>query len=639
MKKKIAIFTNGWSEEYLDFALEGIKKRAAEDNIDLFIFMDYTSFDKPKEDIEGELNILNLPDLTSFDGILLMGNTLTNADEITILHKKVSKTKVPCLCLEYALDGINCIRTESVHGMKELMEHMITVHGVKDIFWVSGPAGNEESEERYQTIIETMSSHGLTVDPTKTFDGCFSFALVEEQMPDVIAKMDKLPDAFICANDFMAMGVCVALEKAGINVPKDVLVTGFDNVTSGNHFSPMLTSVDRGWETRSYQAMDSLIQLMNGAPDFGDKVYNSKFDPGESCGCAADVKTLGMQREARQRVFLVPINRTIFDWHLNALDTCIANVKTSDDIHAALAKLCEKDHSYEGDEFYLCLDQAFVESMETPEKNTKIRTTGYSETLDVIYGMKDGVTVHRQTLNRYDYVPNYDPNSPESTVYLFVPIHSGAECLGYYVTKNYTKIVKDFYLNSLLLHFISAFERARQNIRLEKLNQLLSDISVRDELTGLYNRMGYEKIVIPCLNELRQSKRKAIIMVADINRMKTINDQYGHLVGDTAIKIVANVLRSSIPSGWKTVRYGGDEYVTIGEFRDDLDMEATKAMIIEKAERISKDLCLPFHISVSVGYVIIDPDNTLKNEEYFRMADEAMYAMKKEAHKQDHLDQ
>lgn len=635
MKKKVAVFTNGWSEEYLDFALEGIKKRAAEDNIDLFIFLDYTFYDKTKEDITGELNILNLPDLTRFDGVLLLGNTLTNAGEITILREKILKAKVTALCLEYALDDINCIRTESVHGMKELMEHMITVHDVKDIFWISGPKGNEESDERYQAVIETMADHGLSVDPEKTFDGSFSFAIVEEQMPAIISKMEKLPDAFICASDFMAMGVCVALEKCGYSVPKDVLVTGFDNITSGNHFSPMLTSVDRGWETRSYQAMDNLIDLINGAPDFGDKIYNSKFDLGESCGCTATEEDSEVQRKARQRVFMIPKDRIVFDLHLIALDECIANVRKTEDIHTVFSELYQKDHSYEGNDFYICLDQTFVNSMEFPDRNITCNVTSYSSTLDVVYGMHDGNCVPRQTISLDELVPDYDPDSSESAVYLFVPLHSNEECMGYYVNKNFTKTIRDFYLNSLINHFTSALTRARQNIRLEKMNELLSDISVRDELTGLYNRAGYDKIVVPYLNDLRRAKKKSVILVADINRMKMINDKHGHLRGDDAIKSVANILKTSIPSEWKTVRYGGDEYVAIGGYDDSIDMETLKNEIIEKALQISKDLCLPFSLSISVGYVIIDSDNTLKNEEYFRMADEAMYEMKQNTHRDD----
>lgn len=632
MKKKIAVFTNGWNDDYLDFALEGIRRRASEDNIDVFIYLDYTSYDKTEEGITGEINILNLPKIEAFDGILLLGNTLNTAGENLILRERILQTKVPSICLEYELDDINCIRTENVNGMKELMEHMITVHNVKDIFWVSGPHDNAESNERYQAVIEIMEKHGLKVNPDKVFEGCWSYAIVEEKLPEIVAKMDKLPDAFICANDSMALATCIVLDKLGINVPEDVRVTGYDNLMSGNHFSPILTSVDRGWDARSYQAMDSLIELMNGAPDFGDKVYNSSFDKGESCGCTMGAEGIKIQKEARRRVFQMPVERTIFDWHLIEIDDAVARVKTADDIHNVFSALWEKNHLYTGEEFYICVDENYIESF---QKDVNIKTVGYSEKLDVIYGMKDGVSVPRQHVSLDDMVPNYDPESEETSMYLFVPLHAGAECLGYYVSRNHYKIIKDFYLNSLTRHMTSALERARQNIKLENLNKILADISVRDELTGLYNRMGYEKIVIPYLDELRHSGMKSVIMVADINRMKVINDKYGHLQGDTAIKIVANVIKSSIPQNWKAVRYGGDEYVIIGKYDSSKDMESVKIEIIEKSGRVSEDLNLPFRLSVSVGYVVIDPENKLGNEEYFRMADEAMYEMKQEAHKND----
>ena len=194
-------------------------------------------------------------------------------------------------------------------------------------------------------------------------------------------------------------------------------------------------------------------------------------------------------------------------------------------------------------------------------------------------------------------------------------------------------MIKDFYLNSLVRHISAGLGRARQNIRLENLNRLLADISVRDELTGLYNRMGYEKIVIPYLDELRRTKRNSVIMVADINKMKVINDKYGHLQGDTAIKLAAAVIRSVVPKNWKAVRYGGDEYVIIGEYRVSDDMEAMRKAIMDKAAKLSEEMELPFKLTVSVGYVIAEPDNNIGNEEYFRMADEAMYKMKQSSHK------
>ena len=121
MKKKVAVFTNGWNDDYLDFALEGIKNRAEKDDIDVFVFLDYTSYDKTDADKCGELNILNLPKLKNFDGVLLLGNTLNNAGENAILREKILEEKIPSLCLEYQLEDINCIRTENINGMKELI--------------------------------------------------------------------------------------------------------------------------------------------------------------------------------------------------------------------------------------------------------------------------------------------------------------------------------------------------------------------------------------------------------------------------------------------------------------------------------------------------------------------------------------
>ena len=636
MKKKIAVFTNGWNDDYLEFALEGIRRRAAESNIDIFVFIDYTSYDKTEEELCGELNILDLPRLTDFDGVLLLGNTLNTAGENAVLREKILEAKVPSICLEYSLDDINCVRTENINGMKELVEHLITVHGVKDIFWISGPADNDESQARYQAIIDVMTKHGLSVDPEKVFDGLWSYAIVEEQLPAVISGMKKLPDVFICANDTMALATCVVLDKAGIKVPQDVRVTGYDNLMSGNHFSPILTSVDRGWNERSYQAMDSLIELMNGAPDFGDKIYDSKFDLGESCGCSMGEEGIRIQNEARRRAFLIPVERTIFDWHLIELDESVAHVRKPEDICAAFSALWEKNHSYEGDEFYICLDQSFIDSMKS---DVGCRTEGYSDKPTVICGMKDGAAVQTHTISLNELVPNYDKGSSETAMYLLVPLHSGAECIGYYVSRENKRIIKDFYLNSLIRHIASALDRARQNIRLENLNKLLSDISVRDGLTGLYNRVGYKTIVIPYLDELRRSKRKAVIMVADINRMKEINDKHGHLQGDTAIKIVADVIGAAIPKNWKAVRYGGDEYVIIGEYEASADMETIKKAITEKAGEAPEKLGLPFGLGVSIGYVITDTDNDKGNEEYFRMADEAMYKIKQEAHRRDNIKQ
>lgn len=632
MKRKIAVFTNGWNDEYLDFVLEEIKETASEHNVDVFAFLDYTSYDKTEENQLGELNILNLPDLNLFDGVLLLGNTLYVAGEMDILKEKIARSGVPAVCIESLVDGIDCIRTENIKGMKELTEHLIVEHGVKDIFWVGGPSDNVENIDRYNAMKEVVEKHGLKLDPEKQVDGSWSFSIIQDLMPGIINKMDKLPDAFVCANDVMAMGVCLSLDKAGYKVPDDVRVTGFDNLVSGCYFSPTIASVDRGWGKRSRQATEHLIDLMNGGPRKHDTIYDSTFDPGESCGCPIKEEEIPIQKEGGRRTYSLPLERTVFDWHLIDIDDCTSQVEAVDELHENYSALWKKNHMYEGENFALCVDHAFMKSM---EDDTPLLTDGYSEKMDVVFCMVDGKCMPQGSIYTKDMVPYYNSASEETGLYLFIPLHIRQYCVGYFVIKNNHKVIKDFYLNSLISHISSSLDRGRQNIKLENMYKKLEDISVRDELTGLLNRLGYEKLAIPYLEKLRENKKKAIILVADINRMKLINDQYGHLHGDMAIKITAHAIQKAIPKEWKAVRYGGDEYVIIGEASLCENINQLKKDVIQEIERQVAEYELPFKLSVSIGYVNVTSDNNLSIEECFRMADDAMYQMKEVAHRKE----
>ncbi len=634
-EEKIAVFTNGWNDEYLGFALQGIRDTATRYNMDVYVFMDYTSYDKTEENILGELNILNLPDLKNFDGVLLLGNTLYAAGEIDILRERVIEADIPAVCLEALIDDIDCFRTENVNGMKELTEHLIVKHGVRDIFWVGGPSDNKESIDRYNAVKETMNKHGLSVDPRKSVDGSWSFAIIQELMPDIIQGMDRLPDAFICANDVMAMGVCLSLDRAGYKVPDDVIVTGFDNLLSGSYFSPTIASVDRGWSTRSSQATEHLMSIMEDGPRCSDTVFDSTFDPGESCGCPITAEEAFIQKEGGRRTYSLPLERTVFDWHLLDIDAATAGIEKKSELHDAYKDLWSKNHSYEGDTFALCIDHTYMRSV---EEDIMPLTEGYSEKMDVVFCMVDGRVMPEGSIYTKDLVPYYTSNPDDSVMFLFVPLHNQQYCEGYLVIKDNYKVIKDFYLNSLVSHISLGIDRGRQNIKLENMNRKLQEISVKDELTGLLNRMGYEKLAIPYLEKLREQRKKAIILVADINRMKLINDRYGHLHGDNAIKITANAIMKMIPKEWKAVRYGGDEYVIIGEAALCDNINHVKKKIIEDIDRQVAELKLPFKLSVSIGYVNVVSDSNLSIEECFRMADDAMYKMKEMAHKAEESD-
>ncbi len=636
MKRKIAAFANGWSDEYLLVALEGIKKCAREENVDVYFFIDYSSNNRQDANVQGEVNILNLARLQDFDGVLLLGNTLNNAGELDILRERILKADIPAVCLEYKIDDIDCICTDNYSGMRELCEHVISEHGVKRIAYISGMSGNEENEERLRALRDVLYEHRLTLNDDDIIPGEWSFYAIQQILPQWL-ETHILPDAFICANDVMALGAMTILFKMGYEMPRDVIVTGFDNITSSATFVPALSTVDRQWTDRSYDGMKHLIGLMDGKPKQGMISFPSRKQIRESCGCEISADLRMKQLRTINRVYTAPIERTLFDWHLTGLDEATTGMNTLEAVHDSMARFFGDGVSkYEGDTFCICLDENFVESI---YQSVEPRCLGYSEQMHVLYGKRDGKHLPYQKIKTSYIFPVFSaPNEP-ANIYFIAPLHNFSSVIGYAVFKNFSNVLETFFLYSWLRHLKTGLLRCRQNIIMGDMNEKLKEVSMMDELSGLLNRKGYERKGIPLLEKIKSEKKTAMMMVVDINHMKRINDRYGHLQGDLAIRLVAKAIKESVPESWYGIRYGGDEFVVIGEkvFVDDGTI--LKRHLCAAVENEAKALMLPFALSVSVGSVLVEPDKNVALDEYFSMADTAMYEMKKKIHEEEQMNE
>ena len=122
------------------------------------------------------------------------------------------------------------------------------------------------------------------------------------------------------------------------------------------------------------------------------------------------------------------------------------------------------------------------------------------------------------------------------------------------------------------------------------------------------------------------------IMFVDINSMKKINDEYGHLQGDYAIRTVAQSIQAGIPGDWFAIRYGGDEFLIIGSDENGESAAEIKKTVAENIRRNSKKAKLPYKLTASCGYVITDPKDSRSLEDYIKLADNTMYEIKRKLH-------
>lgn len=149
--------------------------------------------------------------------------------------------------------------------------------------------------------------------------------------------------------------------------------------------------------------------------------------------------------------------------------------------------------------------------------------------------------------------------------------------------------------------------------KLSGMNHLLSGISMKDELTGLYNRLGYHNLAYPLFQELRRNKCSLAILFMDMDRLKMINDRYGHAVGDKAIQSVSRAIVHNIPEKAIPVRYGGDEFLVLVPAADDQDAQKILCAVSSSLQHEAEFLGVPNLFGVSGGYIISDlqADKTL----------------------------
>ena len=161
-----------------------------------------------------------------------------------------------------------------------------------------------------------------------------------------------------------------------------------------------------------------------------------------------------------------------------------------------------------------------------------------------------------------------------------------------------------------------------------EINRHITDLSLRDGLTDLLNRRAVDSILQDREHAYTAGTDYAIVMM-DVDRFKSINDTYGHPIGDAVLQTLAQCIRSMIRTQDHAFRYGGDEFMLVLA-----NVDNTASALIQ--ERIRAALRIvqgyAFSITVSVGYVLRSECASV--QEALALADKRMYAAKEEARKE-----
>ncbi|MBR4101359.1 MAG: substrate-binding domain-containing protein [Oscillospiraceae bacterium] len=233
-----------------------------------------------------EANLYELVKSSHFDGFIYDRNFIYNDEIVRKLDRLLKQTQKPVMLL----DGVEHPYFENTishdpEAFERLIEHMITIHGHRKIYCLTGIKGLPQAEERLQAYFNVMKRHKLYYDETYYSYGDFWRDAPVMYAQRIIKGELSKPDAIVCANDIMADTLIDTLQKNGLRVPEQIAVTGFDGYLDINRSHISLTSFKKSYFQLGAEAFRRLYGIITGKKCKRIQNDSDGILIGRSCGC------------------------------------------------------------------------------------------------------------------------------------------------------------------------------------------------------------------------------------------------------------------------------------------------------------------------------------------------------------------
>lgn len=564
-----------------------------------------------------EFDLIESVGLEQFDGIVFDGEGYNVNGMAEKVIAKLRTAACPVVSISSHVDGFYNIEFDDAAGIKTITEHFIDVHKFTKIGFMSGYLTHPDAQLRLKLFRSVMREHGMPEDGVGMFEGDFWFHKGEEAA-DYFLSRPEHPEAIVCANDYMAISLATALRNRGIQVPEEIAVSGFDGTIEGQEFLPHITSGTRERLDIARKALRLINDICEGRePDLDLKVQ-PKIIITQSCGC----KKLDYRREAENINHLYELNRN-FSYNLYDAESSMLKLNKVDSIEDIQNVFVEASVNFGAySSFFLMMHTD--RSGRTAQNSDFISSTGKFTPM-IVVDKKNEYTVEGKEFSVSDLLPESNNDRPH--FFYIMSTHCSERTFGYVIVEmSGPDIFNEFY-NVWLLNMSMALETMLKNDRIRKLIGTLEDLSIRDGLTGMLNRRGFDELSRDAIKSI-SGVSKICTMVIDMDGLKHINDKYGHHEGDRAIKAAANIITKCCSSGEIVGRAGGDEfYIFATEYSEKkLDRFITKLNnLIDGYNSGGKR---PYSVELSYGAYMCEIDKHGRLEDYLKESDSRMYEQK-----------
>ncbi|MDE6788222.1 MAG: substrate-binding domain-containing protein [Ruminococcus sp.] len=491
----IAVITARPSEREQKIMLEGIMSEAEKYGFYIAVIANIYNFSNIENyfaHVAVENKIYELAESERIDGVILMLETVSYSDLKEKILKKLEGKKIPIVVAGDVIEGYTCINNDIRKDFHEIACHITEVHRFTDIDIITGQEEYETSHERVQGMRDVLEEKGINFSDENIIFSNYWITGGEKIANEYISGKRRLPQAIVCANDYMAYGLIDTFFKNGITPPEDVTVVGYEYSGERYYHSPILTTYYRNRSAVGAKAMNVLYSMISGNESENNVSLNGCMVCGDTCSCGIDKKFLGKElEEVRTAQFY------------NSMTVCgnfeqkLAVCRSLSDYIRALQDYSYLIRNLKG--LYLCLyEDWFSLKDKSPldiDSNDKMMTF-YRLISPIEYPSEPHYFVRKMLF------PENLPGSGDKLFLYFVPMFTDGTEIGYFIFQ-YT--IPDSY-DPIAVDWINSAVNALNVIRMKNdINELLeyNNLSAfRDTTTGLYNKNGI-------IRELERSLKKS----------------------------------------------------------------------------------------------------------------------------------
>lgn len=482
--------------------LKGIINQAISVGADTAVFSNIYNSSEYSYNIDVENKIYDLISSEKLDGLILTSESFMNPLLKESLRKKLSeRTNIPIVVTGTESSDYPSVNNDIRSDIRNIVNHLIEIHSFNNIDFLTGGFNIKTSHDRIDGYKDALEMHGINFNENNIIFGDFWTTSGEALAKEYINGKRKLPEAIVCANDYMAYGLCDTLYTNGITVPDDVTVIGYEYIGERFCHAPILTTYQRNRYAIGIAAVNMLWKKLKGI-----KLKNVPFDGhlvyGNSCTCGTDSKQFCNELdEMRQQQFYSNLN------FVGNFEQELTLCRSITDYITVLQRFTYLIRNISG--LHLCLYENWCSSEISP---TTINLN--TETM-ICYRIltKKNTSDEPCFYNKYDLFPESVKRGESGSVMYFCPVFFSGRELGYFILQYENPDVYDIFFCDWLKIAANALSFLRMKNDINTLLECINLSYFHDSVTGLYNENGLRNELIHSLKKTSENDKVLLILI------------------------------------------------------------------------------------------------------------------------------